>query len=290
MLEFDRVLLYLLALVFFGSFARSSPYGRWLVRGLATALVAICTAALITRTLPDVWSAPAGIQNNRLSYPIGYWNALGLVASLALVLCLHLTSSARESRVVRILAAAVCPILGATLLFTFSRGPMVVAAVGIVVYMVVGRPRLLLTGFLAAAPATAAAVIVAYQADLLAEFVKGRGYRFTSAAVDQGHDVALAVGLCVVGAALVRGLGIAALDPHLAHLRLRRRTRRRLAAAGAALVLTAAVIGTVAATRDGWIQRQYDRLVSDPVTQTRRLPGPALQPRPQPDGPVAGRP
>jgi hypothetical protein len=89
MTEFDRALLYLLALVFFGSFPRDPRMARWLLWGLALSMTALCTAALITRTVPDFWSAPAALQRNRLNYPIGYWNALGVVASLALVFCMH---------------------------------------------------------------------------------------------------------------------------------------------------------------------------------------------------------
>jgi O-antigen ligase len=268
MIEFDRVLLYLLTLVFFGSFARHSSFMRWMLRGLALGMTAVCAAAFITRTLPDVWSAPAHLEIGRLSYPIGYWNALGLMASLALVFCLHLTSSSREPGAIRLLAAAACPLLGATLLLTFSRGPLGVAAVGVLLYAVLGRPRLLLTGLLASGPATAVAVLVAYRADVFAYYVKGRGYRFSDSALGQAHDVALAVGLCMLGALLVRALGMAALDDPLRRLRLRRRTRRGIAIAVATLALAGVAVGTVAATRGDWIGTQYDRLVHDPVTQT----------------------
>jgi hypothetical protein len=268
MLEFDRALLYLVVLCCFGSFARTSRYVRWLVWGVAIALVVICTAGFITRTLPDFWSAPPDLQRERLSYPIGYWNALGLAAAIGLVLCLHITSSAREPGAARVLAAGACPVLGATLLLTFSRGPMVVAAGGLIAYMILGRPRLLLTGFLASVPTTALAILVAYRADRLAEFVPGTGYRFSQEAVQEGHDVALIVGLCAVGAAVVRVLGMLVADGALQRLRLRRRTRRRLALAAGALVAVGLCAGAVALARGDWLDTQYQRLVKDPVRQT----------------------
>ena len=94
--EFDRTLLYLLALVLFGTMPRDARTVRWMIWALAGAFAALSIIGFVTRTLPDVWSAPAELQRNRLSYPIGYWNALGLVAGFALVLCLHLTCSSRE--------------------------------------------------------------------------------------------------------------------------------------------------------------------------------------------------
>jgi O-Antigen ligase len=268
LLEFDRVLLYLLALVWFGSFARSSRFVRWVLWGLALAMTAICAAGFITRTLPDVWSAPAEVERERLAYPIGYWNALGLTASFALVFCLHLTSSAREPRAARILAAAACPLLGATLVFTYSRGPIAIACLGLLAYLVLGRPRLLVTGLLASAPATAAAVLVAYNADHLAEFVKGEGLRLSEEAAAQGHDVALAVALCAAGAAAIRALGVLALDGALERFRLGREVKRRLALAAGMLALAGLVAAGIVATRGDWLETQSDRLFSDPVTQT----------------------
>ena len=93
------------------------------------------------------------------------------------------------------------PLLVTTLYFTFSRGAIAAGIVGLVAYVAIARPRALLSGLLATGPAAAIAVVVAYDADLLATANPTR-----PAAVDQGHDVALVVALCVVGAAAVRAL------------------------------------------------------------------------------------
>jgi len=267
--EFDRVLLYLLALSLFGTLPREARTVRWLVWGVSVGMVTVCVVGLITKTLPEVWSAPPEVQRNRLSYPIGYWNALGLTASLALVFCLHLTCSAREPRIARVLAAAAMPVLGATLLFTFSRGPAAVAVLGLVAYVLLGRPKLLMTGLVATLPTMAFAVVVAYQADLLAKFRLGRGFDVpTPEVIAQGQEVALIVGLCAAAAAAVRLLGIVSLDSPLARLKLRRATRRRLAIGLGGLAALVVALAMVAAVRSGWLETQYDRLFSDPVTQT----------------------
>ncbi len=168
LVEFNRALLYVLALLFFGSYARSLSGARGLVRAFALAATALCTAAFLSRALPDVFEVSPGFLASRLGFPLTYWNALGLLAALGLILCLSLTSDERESSPVRVLAAAAMPVLAATLLLTFSRGAIAVGALALAVYVVLAHNRGLITGLLAAAPLTALAVVRAYEADLLA--------------------------------------------------------------------------------------------------------------------------
>jgi hypothetical protein len=58
---------------------------------------------------PDLVSAPPTAVAERLSYPVSYWNALGLLAAIGLLVCLHLASGARQPRSVRALGAAAIP-------------------------------------------------------------------------------------------------------------------------------------------------------------------------------------
>ena len=210
LIEFDRAWLYLLILVLFGSVRASTRDLRWLIRGLVIGASVVCLAGLISRVLPDVWHTAPNVSNQRLSYPVTYWNALGLLAALGFVLAFHLTCSLGERRLARILAAAVVPLLAATLFFTFSRGAMAAGAVGLVVYMLVARPRGLLSGALATVPATVVLIVVAYHANLL-DTVEPT----TPAAVSQGHRVALAAGICAAVSAGLRAILAVGLDPLL---------------------------------------------------------------------------
>src|SRR3954468_2896206 len=112
------------------------------------------------------------------------------------------------------------PVLGTTIFFTFSRGAIAVAVVGLVAYALLARPRGLIGGVLAGGPATALAVVTAYHADLLSS-----DHPTTSAAASQGHHVALVVALCAIGAALVR-LVLLPLDGALERVHIPRRARR----------------------------------------------------------------
>src|SRR4051812_28651047 len=144
--EFDRALLYTLLLVLMGLLPRQAERVKWIVRGCAIAAVGVCGAALITRVLPHLWPTSPGVANNRLSFPLTYWNALGLLAAIGLVLTFAITTSDRESRLGRTLAAAAMPALATTMLFTFSRGAIAVTVVGIAAYVLFARQRALVAG------------------------------------------------------------------------------------------------------------------------------------------------
>lgn len=258
LIEFDRALVYLLAFVLAGSVRRTPERMRWIVRGAATGFTVVAAAGLLTRMLPDVFPIASGtLDNTRLSFPLTYWNALGLLAALGLVLCASLASSTREPPASRILASAAFPVLGATLLLTFSRGAIAVGIAGLVTYVVVARPHGLLSALLAAGPTTAIAVVAAARADRLAS-----DHPATAAAAAQGHRLALVVAGCVLATALLRLLALW-LDARLARLRLPEALARPLVTRGAAVALVIVVVAAgVAAGLPGVASRAYHGFVS----------------------------
>jgi len=260
LLEFNRALLYLAALALFGLAIRQRWQLQLLVWGLAAGIVVVSAVALTTRVLPNVWPISPNLANDRLSYPITYWNALGLLASVGVIFCLQMTTRARGPALTRILGAAAIPLLATTVYFTFSRGAILAGGIGIVAYLALARPRGTLSGLVATVPATAVAVVVAYHADLLAT-----EHPTTAAAVSQGHRVAWVLGACVVGAGVVR-LALLSLDSRLARPRRLVAPGTALAAAGGTLAVAVAV--ALALGAPGWASRQYDRFTSDaPVSE-----------------------
>jgi hypothetical protein len=239
LIEFDRAWLYLLILLLLGSVRPRTQDLRWLVRGLLLGAYVVCLAGLTSRVLPGVWPTAPDVSNQRLSYPVTYWNTLGLLAALGIVLAFHLACTLNERRTVGVLAAAVLPLLAATLFFTFSRGAIAAGAIGLVVYVLVARPRGFSSGVLATAPPTAALIVVAYHANLL-DTVDPT----TSAAVSQGHRVAVAAGVCACVCAGLRLVCAVGLDPRLRRRRLappRMSVGNRRAAIAGALGVAVAV-------------------------------------------------
>jgi O-Antigen ligase len=257
LIEFDRAWLYLLILLLFGTVRASTQDLRWLVRGLVIGASVVCLAGLISRVLPDVWHTAPDVSNERLSYPVTYWNALGVLAALGIVLALHLTCSLSERRLVRILAATIVPLLTATLFFTFSRGAIAAGIVGLVVYMLVARPSGLLSGLLATVPATAALVVVAYHANLL-DTVDPT----TPAAVSQGHRVALAAGVCAVVCAGLRAAFAVGLDPRLRRIAGRALVSRHTRFAAIAGCLAALVVVGLALGVPHGLEHDWQRFMS----------------------------
>ena len=192
--EYSRALLYGLTLLFFGMLPFNVRRVRWMVYGVAAAAVAICAAALIARLLPHVIFDPTLVNEHRLGYPLTYWNALGILACIGAVLCVHLACSTRDSWVARVLGAAAVPLFALTLLYTLSRGGIWAAAGALVVYVVIGRPRGLISGAIATIPTTAIVLAAATPTSTLTESYPG-------AMVAEGKHVALV---------LVFAVGIAA--------------------------------------------------------------------------------
>jgi len=256
LVEYDRVLLYLLAYLVLGAIGCSPTRLRWLTRGVAAGAFVVCVCGLATRLGPDVWSIGVSVAPGRLSYPVTYWNALGLLAAVGFILCFALTSDARESRAGRVLAAGALPVLGATLLLTFSRGSIAAAVIGLLALVTVGRPRALLSGLLVTVPAVAVAVVSAYGADLLASATPT-----SSAAAAQGHAVAVVVALCVAASLVVR-TALLTLDHRMGRMSLPtawQNPRWRWTAAVGGLAVIVAVV--VASGAPGGVERQYTRFL-----------------------------
>jgi hypothetical protein len=87
------------------------------------------------------------------------------VAAVGLVLALHVTSSIRQPRIARVIAAAAFPAVAVTLYFTFSRGGSIAAVFGVAVYLVLGYSRGFVPALIAIVPTTAFALERAFGAD-----------------------------------------------------------------------------------------------------------------------------
>jgi O-antigen ligase len=265
LLEFDRALLYLLVFAFFGMLVPGKRRLEWGLRGFLLAAVVICTAGWVTRVAADVWPISLDVQPERLSFPLTYWNALGLMASLALVACFHISSGERQSRLTRVLGAAAMPLLASTLLLTFSRGSLALAPVGVMIYAVLARPRRLLTTLVAVTPALAVALVVTYRADLISS-----AHFASPAAIAQGHRLALVVGFCVLGAAALRAL-LFRVDERLAAWKAPPVEARQKAGAIAGVVVIV-LVAALALGLPARLSTQYDHFVNGDVVGHNRDP------------------
>ena len=273
--SFARTLLYVLALVLFGSVRYTRQRVDWLVRALVAGLAAVCVVGLVSRVLPHTWPTASSFFADRLNYPLTYWNAEGMVAAIALILGFHLTADRTEHPGVRVAAAGVLPAVAATLLLTFSRGSMGVAVVGLLAYCLLTRLSTLPTALVAVAPPVAIALRTAWDATALAT-----KHPTSPVAISQGHHVAVVVGVCMIGAALLRA-ALLLLDRRISRSALVRTPPRRALRLGIGAGATVLVVAVaIAAGAIGFAHREYGKFVkgnNEPhVTQTRdRLTDPA---------------
>jgi hypothetical protein len=237
--EFDRVSLYVGVFALTVLAGRRSSLRRW-TDGIALGITATGLLALASRLFADLVNErnlfqflPGG--ENRLSYPLDYWNGLGIFVALAFPLLLGIAVASRRA-LVRALALAPIPALVATIYLTSSRGGAATAVFGTLVFLALTERRLAAIGYTACAVAGSAPVV----AVLLARSELVDGPLGSAAASDQGTSAALLILLVCVATGAV-----AALAGRVPLPAMRLGARGRALAAGALIV--AAIAGVVAA-------------------------------------------
>ena len=237
--ELGRVLLYLGAFVAVVLATHRAEGAAW-ADGLAAGVSIACALALAQRLVPG-FASDGGIAlllreaAVRLSYPVGYWNGLGIFAALALPLLLRAASAERPALACG-LALLPVPLVVAVVYLTSSRGGAAAGIAGIAVFLLLGARRLAAGLALAVAAAGAGGVL----AVLAARPALVDGPLTGAVAEDQGPGAALLVAAICLATAAVHAV-LCTVAP--ARLPVSARVRR--AAVGAALAL--ALLGVLAA-------------------------------------------
>jgi hypothetical protein len=233
--------------------------------GLTIALIFVAALALASRLLPDILSVSQGAGGSRLTYPLGYWNADGVLFGISTGLVLWLS---RRSLVgaLRWLAVASLPAILLALYLTYSRGGLIAVLISAGCLIALSHDRFWLlatlgTGAIGALPA----VLAVQDKRLIAENIHGSGI------ADQGYEV-----LAVLIAGMLLALSL------FAGLRLLERrqsgfTGRALEASrnprvlrGVALVLAVLAIGAaIAAGGRAWDQFRSSDLQPPGTTESR---------------------
>jgi hypothetical protein len=198
--DLQRLLLYLGFFTAALVLLRGPAVRRWLEPAVALGTLVVVGYGLSERLLPGLIeldrSRSAG---GRLEQPLSYWNGLGMMAALGLVLSVRIAGDPRHDRAVRASAAAAGVPLGLGVYLSFSRAALAAVAVGLLVVLALApKGRQQLRG---AIVVTGAATVAALVASLLP----------TVQSVDVGERgdssegllmLAALVGLAAVGAAL----------------------------------------------------------------------------------------
>jgi len=252
---FDRGLAYAaflgLGIVLGGAAGRAAARHGASLLALVTAVV--LTWALLAKAVPSL--DPEGDRVARLREPVGYWNALALLADVAIVLGLWLGASPGRRVHVRVAGALLTYAATLALLLTLSRAGVLAGAAVVALWLALSRERV--EGGLLLAASAGPAVLVGAWAFTRPALVEDVALR-----ADRAADGAVFGVLALVGA------GVALLLAILVVPRLGESARRRSSRALVAIALVC-VVGAVVALAVGLADtvssgRACSEVVNDP--------------------------
>jgi O-antigen ligase len=231
-IEADRVLAYLALFLAAFLIAQTDERRQRFAEGLAIAAALVVLLGLGSRLLPHVLEVADSLGSGpRLRYPLGYWNANGAMAGIAVAMLLWMSRRSAWAAL-RWLSVAAIPAVLLTLYFTYSRGGLLALLVATGCLIALSRDRLWLLGTFAFGALGALPAVLAVQArHSLADNVANQ------AAVDQGVAV-LVILLAGIALSLVLFAGLRRIESRDGKL-----TRRALAASRNPVVLKGLALG-----------------------------------------------
>jgi O-antigen ligase len=144
--DLQRLLLYLGFFIASLALLRGRDVRRWLEPALVLGALVVVGYALAERLLPGLIELDRSrTASGRLEQPIGYWNALGSVAAVGLVLAVRVAGDPGRGGRLRAAAAAAGVPIALAVYLSFSRGALAALAAGLVMLMALaphGRPQL----------------------------------------------------------------------------------------------------------------------------------------------------
>jgi len=227
-----------------------------LIGAVAAAIVVVAVVALLSRLHPD-WFPTAQQtgrileSEDRLSFPLNYWNALAALTAIGVPLLLQLASGARWI-LTRAAAAAALPALMLVLYLTLSRGGIAAAAIAVLVFLTVAADRLpKLLPLAIAAAGGALLVVLAHDREALHEGLAN------AAAREQGDELMPIVILVCAAVGLLQA-GVTAAGRRWRRPDWSRPSRQGatagLVAAAVVLLVAALALGAPGRVSDAWVE------------------------------------
>jgi hypothetical protein len=138
------------------------PQRAWVEPGVALGTLIVIGYGLSERMLPGLLTFQHSLSaQGRLEQPLTYWNAMGAVGAIGVVLCARLSGAATRPAALRALAAAAAAPLGLGLYLSFSRGALFGCVAGLLALVVLAPTR---AGWRGIAISGAAAVLASVAA------------------------------------------------------------------------------------------------------------------------------
>ena len=158
----QRVILYAGALLAAAALLRQRTIQRAVEPVLALGALVVIGYGLSERMLPGLLNFSRSVSaQGRLEQPLTYWNAMGEVAALGLVLAVRVAGDSSRQRALRVAAACACAPLGMGLYLSFSRGALFACLAGLVTLVVAAPQRAQLKSMVVSLVAAVLAAVVA---------------------------------------------------------------------------------------------------------------------------------
>jgi peptidoglycan/LPS O-acetylase OafA/YrhL len=139
---FELAALYLATVAAASLLLRRRAVARLAEPALALGVVAVIGYGVAGRLVPGLVAlAVSPRAGGRLDQPLTYWNAMGALAGLGLVLATRLAGDETRSGTLRAVAAGALPLLGAGLYLSFSRAAIAATIAGVLVLVVLVSSR-----------------------------------------------------------------------------------------------------------------------------------------------------
>jgi O-antigen ligase/Flp pilus assembly protein TadD len=249
--------------------ARALPGGwRSIAGGVTLACVVVSTYGLLTKVFPGTLDATD--TYSRLQQPYGYWIAMGLTAAMGVIGCLWLGARRDGHALWRALAYPAMGIELATLMLTYSRGPLAALAVGLVVWFAI-VPLRLRGGAVLLVAAVGAAPAVVY--DFSSQALSNEGMAL-AARSSAGRQLGVLLAAMVLALALA-GIAICFLTGRAAPSPRARRAGGAVLLALPALAVLAILVGLAASQRGptGTISHAFETLTNPNSAVPANTPG-----------------
>jgi O-Antigen ligase len=242
-----------------------------LIGAVAAGIAVVVAVALLSRLHPSLFHGAEQTgkllaSEDRLSFPLNYWNALAALTAIGVPLLLQLATGAR-SIWARALSAAALPAFALVLYFTLSRGGIAAAAAAVLIFLAIASDRLpkLLTVLIAGAGG-ALLVALGHQRDELREGLT------TATAHHQGNELMLIIlAVCAVVGLLQAGVALAStrFERPVWSRPSRQAATIALGACVVALIVAAGVANAPGRVSDAW--GEFKSTESGPGEGTGRL-------------------
>lgn len=204
--EFNRLTLYFGVFVLACTIVSRTSLSCW-IDGLAAALSLVAGVALVSRLFPGSFQTrdletflPAAVT--RLSFPLGYWNGLAILVALAVPLLLGIAVVGRTPAI-RGIALAPVPVIASVIYLGSSRGGVVCAVLGGLVFLVLTERRWVAGSAVAVCTlgSSVAIAVLVQRAELV------DGPLRTDLVERQGRSAALLIMLACAATGTVWGIG-----------------------------------------------------------------------------------